>query len=193
MTQWTFHVLYVFLHRGLNKFPIRQFVPNIQQQNNAFIWWTFISKVVFTWIRGTDEQLIVNPQKLVMENDVTLWPHCHQFPHSVSHTGTQCYDPCVSCIANHHGFNGAYCDCNCFTLDAQGIDGGIKSWRIFQYWVWTNGQRWWWTDQPGMIWWRSQKPTVHCRMKKEELFCFSFNNVKLWVCKIYIYFFCVHC
>ena len=108
--------------------------------------------------------------------------------HTVSHAGTQCYDPCVSCIANYHGFNGAYCDCNCFTSDAQGIDGGIKFWRIFQYWVWTNGQRWWWTDRPGMIWWRSQKPIVCCTMKK-ELFYFICNNVKLWVCK-FIYFLC---
>jgi hypothetical protein len=35
-------------------------------------------------------------------------------------------------------------------------------------------------------------------MKKEELFYLSFNNVKLWVCKIYIFFMftvdwlCVH-
>lgn len=158
-----------------SKSPIIQFVPNLQQQNNAFISWTFNSKVVFTWIRGTDEQLVVNPQKLVMENYVTLWPHCHQFPHCVSHTGTQCHDPCVSCIANHHGFNRAYCDCNCFTSDAQGIDGGIKSCRIFQYSVWTTGQRWWRTDRPSMIWWRSQKPIECCRTKKEELFLLHFH------------------
>lgn len=39
-----------------------------------------------------------------------------------------------------------------------------------------------------MAWWRSQKPIVCCRMKKEELFYFISNNVKLWVCKIYIFF-----
>jgi hypothetical protein len=177
----------MFLHRSLKSLFI-QFVPNIQQKNNAFIPWTFISRVVFTWIRGIDEQLIVSQRKLVMENDVILWLHCHLFPHYFSHTGTQSHDPCVSCIDTKHGFNRAYCDCNCFTSDAQEIGGEMKSWKMLQYWVWTNGQRWWRTDWPDIIWWRSQKPVQGCRTK-EELIYFIFNNVKHWVCKIYM--FCV--
>jgi hypothetical protein len=34
--------------------------------------------------------------------------------------------------------------------------------------MWKTGQRWWWTDGPGMIWWSSRKPTEGCRTKEEE-------------------------
>ena len=71
-------------------------------------------------------ELSVNLLECMVGSDVTFPLGCHKFPFllpvnihmCIAHSMMQHHGPCVIYIANLRGFNGAYCDCSCFTLIA---------------------------------------------------------------------------
>lgn len=67
-----------------------------------------------TWIECTDKQLNVNPWKCVACSDMAFWQCCslllYTFHNVTLHHGT-----CVIYMKKH-GFNEAYCNCNCFAV-----------------------------------------------------------------------------
>jgi hypothetical protein len=67
-----------------------------------------------TWIECTDKQLNVNPWKCVACSDMAFWQCCSLLLYTF-HSVTLHHGTCVIYMKKH-GFNEAYCNCNCFAV-----------------------------------------------------------------------------
>lgn len=107
----TFHIESSTLSLGLhlfNLFPTH--MDRVMSSLHKGSYWMLCPP----WIECTDKQFGVNPWKFVACNDMAFW-HCCSLLLYTFHSVTLPHGICVIYMKKH-GFNEAYCNCNCFTV-----------------------------------------------------------------------------